>query len=212
MGGTGKMVQVAIGEVLGWYQENGTSADQIDTGTGRYRAIRSTSDPDPDRYGAIISSTMSNSASSVGTIISAHRVSPKWYIQELKSQRSGPRQEEAASDTERQGINTPKDTPADDSAQDSTTTYRQPTEVFPGGCPPNPKCRPLGPDQINSTSPRRSPEECNPRLPTGTQGEKTLSAPTDDRITPSVVGSLGHLCASLDRVSNFADPAPPHQL
>ncbi|GMF62328.1 unnamed protein product [Phytophthora fragariaefolia] len=89
MGGTGKMVQVAIGEVQGWYQENGTSADQIDTGTRRYRAIRSTSDPDPDRYGAIISSTLSNSASSVGTIISAHRVPPKWYIHDLKSQRSG---------------------------------------------------------------------------------------------------------------------------
>ncbi|GMF49680.1 unnamed protein product [Phytophthora fragariaefolia] len=76
-------------QVQGWYQENGTSADQIDTGTGRYRAIRSTSDPDLDRYGAIISSTLSNSASSVGTIISAHRVPPRWYIQGLKSQRSG---------------------------------------------------------------------------------------------------------------------------
>ncbi|GMF52025.1 unnamed protein product [Phytophthora fragariaefolia] len=52
---------------------------------------------------------------------------------------------------------------------------------------------------------------CNPRSPTGTQGEKTPSAPTDDRSTPSVVGSLGHLCASLDRVSNFADPAPPQR-
>ncbi|GMF51156.1 unnamed protein product [Phytophthora fragariaefolia] len=89
MGSTGKMVPIAIGEVQGWYQENGTSADQIDTGTGRYRAIRSTSDPDLDRYGEIISSTLSNSASSVGTIISAHRVPPRWYIQELKSQRSG---------------------------------------------------------------------------------------------------------------------------
>ncbi|GMF17461.1 unnamed protein product [Phytophthora fragariaefolia] len=37
-------------------------------------AIRSTSDPDPDRYGAIISSTLNNSASSDGTIISAHSV------------------------------------------------------------------------------------------------------------------------------------------
>ncbi|GMF60058.1 unnamed protein product [Phytophthora fragariaefolia] len=44
------------------------------------------------------------------------------------------------------------------------------------------------------------PHLCNP---------VTLSAPTDDRSTPSVVGSLGHQCASLDRVSNFADPAPP---
>ncbi|GMF52127.1 unnamed protein product [Phytophthora fragariaefolia] len=38
--------------------------------------IRSTQvpgDPDPDRYGAIISSTLSNSVSSVGTVISAHR-------------------------------------------------------------------------------------------------------------------------------------------
>ncbi|GMF50608.1 unnamed protein product [Phytophthora fragariaefolia] len=75
--------------------------------------------------------------------------------------------------------------PADDSIQDSTATYRQPSEEFPGDCPPNPKCRPHGPNQINSTSPRRSPEECNPRPPTGTQGEKTLSAPTDDRSTPS---------------------------
>ncbi|GMF20116.1 unnamed protein product [Phytophthora fragariaefolia] len=277
------------------YQEDGTSADQIDTGTWQserhdyilysgsrmvprkwykyqsdrhgYRAIRSTSypDPDPDRYGAIISSTLSNSASSVGTIVSAHRIPQKWYIQELKSQRSGqstgfpwtsqqlpisgrerisaPRRPKDREDAQgpppptpgllgqgprstkkpkktaprgggkRHGMARNKHTqghpPVDDSVQDSTATYRQPTEEFPGGCPPNPKCRPHGPDQINSTSPRRSPEECNPRPPTGTQGEKTLSAPTDDRSTPSVVGSLGHLCARLDRVSNFADPAPP---
>ncbi|GMF52703.1 unnamed protein product [Phytophthora fragariaefolia] len=100
--------------------------------------------------------------------------------------RGGGKRHGKASNKHTQGLS-----PADDSVRDSTATYRQPTEEFPGGCPLNPKCRPHGPDQINTTSPHRSPEECNPRPPTGTQDEKTLSSPTDDRSTPSIVGSLG---------------------
>ncbi|GMF35583.1 unnamed protein product [Phytophthora fragariaefolia] len=78
------------------YREDGTSDDRggsrrVPKKGYKYRsdrhlnrAIRSTSDPDPDRYGAIISSTPSNSMSSVGTVISAHRITETSYVFEMQ--------------------------------------------------------------------------------------------------------------------------------